>query len=41
MTLPVLEDKITIVTGVVMGKGKGTAKPFEEAKTKDNLADFN
>jgi glucose 1-dehydrogenase len=41
MTFPVLEGKVTIVTGAAMGMGEATAKLFAEAGAKVVIADFN
>lgn len=41
MTFPVLQDKVTIVTGAAMGMGEATARLFAEAGARVVLADFN
>ncbi|HZK04989.1 MAG TPA: SDR family oxidoreductase [Actinomycetaceae bacterium] len=41
MTFPVLEGKVTIVTGAAMGMGEATARLFAEAGAKVAVADFN
>lgn len=41
MVFPVLQDKVTIVTGAAMGMGEATARLFSEAGAKVVVADFN
>lgn len=41
MVFPVLEDKVTIVTGAAMGMGEATARLFAQAGAKVVVADFN
>ncbi|GAA3651909.1 SDR family NAD(P)-dependent oxidoreductase [Microbacterium marinilacus] len=41
MVFPVLQDKVTIVTGAAMGMGEATARLFAQAGAKVVLADFN
>ena len=41
MVFPVLQDKVTIVTGAAMGMGEATAKLFAQAGAKVVVADFN
>jgi glucose 1-dehydrogenase len=38
---PVLDGKVTIVTGAAMGMGEATARLFAAAGAKVVLADFN
>ena len=41
MVFPVLQDKVTIVTGAAMGMGEATARLFAQAGAKVVVADFN
>ncbi|CAH0165960.1 SDR family NAD(P)-dependent oxidoreductase [Microbacterium sp. Bi128] len=41
MTFPIVQDKVTIVTGAAMGMGRETAILFAEAGAKVVVADFN
>ena len=41
MTFPVLQDKVTIVTGAAMGMGEATARLFAQAGVKVVVADYN
>lgn len=41
MVFPVLQDKVTIITGAAMGMGEATARLFAQAGGKVVVADFN
>lgn len=41
MIFPVLQDKVTIITGAAMGMGEATARLFAQAGAKVVVADFN
>ncbi|MEU6538421.1 SDR family NAD(P)-dependent oxidoreductase [Streptomyces sp. NPDC047000] len=41
MTFPILDGKVTLVTGAAMGMGEATAKLFAEAGAKVLVADMN